>query len=96
MSHHESWDPKPDAPAEIRGEFRPISTATPGIQIGEHMPLLARHTDKLAIVRSIHHDDSAHGRGMYSNLTGHKPPRTGNASKGYKVLRDAPGEYVHG
>ncbi|MBC8352971.1 MAG: DUF1501 domain-containing protein [Planctomycetes bacterium] len=78
MSHHETWDPKPDAPAEFRGEFNPISTATPGIQIGEHMPHLARHTNKLAIIRSIHHDDSAHGRGMYWNLTGHKPPRVGN------------------
>lgn len=78
MSHLETWDPKPHAPAEVRGEFSPIQTATPGIQIGEHMPLLARHTGKLAIIRSIHHDDSAHGRGMYWNLTGHKPPRAGN------------------
>lgn len=78
MSHHETWDPKPEAAREIRGEFLPISTATPGIQIGEHMPLLAQHTQKLAIIRSIHHDDSAHGRGMYWNLTGHKPPRVGN------------------
>ena len=78
MSHLETWDPKPAAPAEFRGEFFPIQTATPGIQIGEHMPLLARQTEKLAIVRSIHHDDSAHGRGMYWNITGHKPPRAGN------------------
>ena len=78
MSHLETWDPKPAAPAEIRGEFVPIQTATPGIQIGEHMPLLARQTEKLAIIRSIHHDDSAHGRGMYWNITGHKPPRAGN------------------
>jgi hypothetical protein len=78
MSHHETWDPKPDAPLEIRGEFSPIETSTPGIFIGEHMPLLARQTDKLAIIRSIHHDDSAHGRGMYWNLTGHAPPRVGN------------------
>jgi hypothetical protein len=78
MSHHETWDPKPDAPAEVRGEFSPISTVTPGIFLSEHMPLLARQTGKLAIIRSIHHDDSAHGRGMYWNLTGHAPPRTGN------------------
>ena len=78
MSHLDTWDLKPDAQVEVRGEFSPISTATPGIQIGEHLPRLARHTDKLAIVRSIHHDDSAHGRGMYWNLTGHKPPRAGN------------------
>ena len=78
MSHLETWDLKPDAPKEIRGEFTQIQTATPGIQIGEHLPFLARHTDKLAIIRSIHHDDSAHGRGMYWNITGHKPPRAGN------------------
>ncbi|MEO8496290.1 MAG: DUF1501 domain-containing protein, partial [Planctomycetota bacterium] len=78
MSHHETWDTKPDAPVEIRGSFQPIATATPGIFVGEHLPLLARQTEKLAIIRSIHHDDSAHGRGMYWNLTGHKPPRAGN------------------
>lgn len=78
MSHHETWDPKPDAPADIRGEFSTISTKTPGIYLGEHMPLLAQHTNKLAIIRSIHHDDSAHGRGMYWNMTGHQPPRAGN------------------
>lgn len=78
MSHLESFDLKPDAPSEIRGEFSPIPTVVPGIEIGEHLPLLARHTDKLAIVRSINHDDSSHGRGMYWNLTGHRPPRAGN------------------
>ena len=78
MSHLESFDLKPNAPVEIRGEFSPISTSVPGIQIGEHLPLLAQKTDKLAIIRSIHHDDPAHGRGMYWNLTGHKPPRVGN------------------
>ena len=59
----------------MRGEFRPISTVVPGIEISEHLPLLARQTDKLAIIRSIHHDESAHGRGMYWNLAGHKPAR---------------------
>ena len=78
MSHLESWDLKPDAPVEFRGEFAPIATATPGVFISEHLPLLARQTEKLAIVRSIFHDDSAHGRGMYWNLTGHRPPRAGN------------------
>jgi hypothetical protein len=78
MSHLESWDLKPQAPKETRGEFSQIQTATPGIEISEHLPLLARHTGRLAIIRSIHHDDSAHGRGMYWNITGHKPPRAGN------------------
>src|SRR2546423_13764000 len=71
MSHHETWDTKPEAPVEYRGEFRPIETAVPGIRIGEHLPRLARHTDKLAIIRSMHHRSSAHGKGMYWNITGH-------------------------
>jgi len=50
-----------------------MATAVPGIQVGEHMPRLARLTDKLAIVRSIHHRSSAHGKGMYWNFTGHPP-----------------------
>lgn len=73
MSHHETWDLKPDAPAEYRGEFRPRPTVVPGIHVGEHLPCLARHTDKLAIIRSIHHRSSAHGKGMYWNFTGHAP-----------------------
>jgi hypothetical protein len=73
MSHHETWDLKPNAPSTHRGEFNPISTVVPGIHIGEHLPLLARHTDKLAIIRSMHHRSSAHGKGMYWNITGHPP-----------------------
>ncbi len=75
ISHLDTWDPKPAAPAEYRGEFRPIATATPGIRLGEHMPLLARQTQRLAIIRSIHHRSSAHGKGMYWNITGHAPPQ---------------------
>jgi len=78
LSHIDSLDPKPDAPPEVRGEFRPIATATPGVAFSEHLPRLARLTERFAVVRSIHHDDSAHGRGMYWNLTGHRPPRVGN------------------
>ena len=53
LSHHDSFDLKPDAPDEIRGEFRPIQTKVPGIQISEYLPRLARMMDKLAVVRSI-------------------------------------------
>ena len=56
-SHIDSFDMKPDAPAEIRGEFSPISTNVPGIQICEHMPLLAQSVDKLAIVQGIKSND---------------------------------------
>jgi hypothetical protein len=74
VSHIDTWDPKPEAPAEVRGEFAPISTATPGVQVGEHMPLMSRLTDRLTIIRSIHHNSTFHGRGMYWNLTGHASP----------------------
>jgi Protein of unknown function (DUF1501) len=75
MSHHETWDPKPEAPAEVRGEFRPIATATTGIQFGEHLPFLARQTGRLAIIRSLHHTCTGHGKAMYWNMTGHAPPQ---------------------
>ena len=75
MSHHETWDLKTNAPVEYRGEFQPIATAVPGIVVGEHLPRLARHTDRLAIIRSMHHRSTAHGKGMYWNWTGHPPPQ---------------------
>jgi hypothetical protein len=80
MSHHETWDPKPLAPREVRGEFQPIATATPGTMVSEHIPHLARQTERLAIVRSIHHNSSAHGKGMYWNMTGHAPPQATTAT----------------
>ena len=52
-SHHDMWDMKPDAPAEVRGEFRPIDTNVPGVRICEHFPLMARMMDKFAVVRSL-------------------------------------------
>ncbi len=59
-SQLDTWDPKPDAPAEIRGSFKTIATKTPGVRISEHFPMLATRTDKLAIVRSLCHDDFTH------------------------------------
>jgi len=55
-SQHETWDPKPDAPAEVRGPFDSIATRCPGVWIAEHLPLMAARMDRLAIVRSVHHD----------------------------------------
>src|SRR5947209_5723444 len=51
LSHHDSFDLKPDAPREIAGEFQPIATRVPGIRISEHLPRLAAMMDKLAIIR---------------------------------------------
>jgi len=64
-------DLKPEAPAEIRGEFKPIATNVKGIQICEHLPLLAKQADKLAIVRSMNTTEGDHGRGTYHMLTGY-------------------------
>src|SRR5262245_33920270 len=75
---HETFDLKPDAPAEIRGEFRPIVTNVSGISIGEHFPLLARHADKFALVRSVRNNGmvtSEHGDAFYLAQTGHRYPR---------------------
>src|SRR5271163_3611744 len=55
MSQLETWDPKPDAPVEVRNDYRSIATATPGVRLGEWLPLLARQTERLAIVRTVHH-----------------------------------------
>jgi hypothetical protein len=73
-SQLDTFDPKPEAPAEIRGSFRPISTRVPGIQISEHFGRLAGHTDKLAIIRSLCHDDPAHLSSGHLTLTGHLAP----------------------
>ena len=64
------WDMKPEAPAEVRGELKPIATCVPGIQISELLPLLARQVDKFKIVRSVTHPCSVHTTGVYTMLTG--------------------------
>ena len=67
---HESWDPKPNAPAEIRGAFGTISTQTPGLSIGELMPLTASLTDKIAVLRAMVTNDNAHSTSGYQMMTG--------------------------
>lgn len=73
-AHQDTWDMKPDAPAEVRGEFRPIATKTPGLQICEHFPLLAQRTDRLALVRSVTHNNADHTVSTHFLLTGQPPP----------------------
>jgi hypothetical protein len=70
-SHMETFDLKPDAPAEYRGDFRPIRTNVPGIQICEHLPRLARQADKFALIRSLHHDSPGHINSTHTLLTGY-------------------------
>ena len=72
-SHIDLWDMKPQAPAEIRGEFRPIATSVPGLQICEHLPRLARQMHHLALVRSVTHGITDHNAGTYYTLTGRYP-----------------------
>lgn len=79
--HQDTWDLKPDAPAEIRGEFQPISTKAAGIQICEHFPRLAERTDKLAIIRSMTHSDVNHLTATHYLLTGQPPPPANDLRK---------------
>jgi hypothetical protein len=89
------WDPKPEAPEKIRGEFRPIATAVPGVSISEHMPGLAKVMDRCALVRSLGHTISAHGPGTTYMATGNRPgpaldfPSLGSLAA--KVLPPRPG-----
>jgi hypothetical protein len=69
-SHFETFDPKPEAPAEIRGEFQPIPTKTPGVFFSENMKRLAAISDKLSIVRSVRHNQNNHGAGNHYMMTG--------------------------
>ncbi len=71
--HMETYDMKPDAPEEYRGDFRPIQSNVPGIQVCEHLPLHARVADKFALIRSISHGFSDHGGGHKHFLTGRRP-----------------------
>lgn len=73
-SHHDTFDMKPDAPAEIRGEFKPIATSTPGLHVCEHLPLLAARSKHYAIVRSLSHAENNHLIATHHMLTGHQQP----------------------
>ncbi len=88
-SQLDTFDLKPDAPAEIRGPFKPMATRVPGIQICEHFERLAHVTDKLAIVRSLNHTDPAHLSSGHATLTGHWAPKI-NSDADAPSDRDTP------
>ncbi|HUG93275.1 MAG TPA: DUF1501 domain-containing protein [Planctomycetaceae bacterium] len=73
--HQDTFDLKPAAPAEVRGPFSPIATCVPGIEICEHLPLLARLADRYALVRSVSHRNSNHTPMIYYTLTGQETAR---------------------
>src|SRR4051794_10665129 len=75
---HSTWDPKPDAPAEVRGEFGPTDTRVPGLRVCSLLPRLAGHADKLCLLRAVSTGDNAHSSSGYSMLTG-VPPSPLNA-----------------
>jgi hypothetical protein len=82
LAQHDSFDLKPEAPGTIRGEFNPISTSTPGIQICEHLPMLAQRSNQWSLVRSLSHPYNEHSQGhmvMFSGRT--MMPPSFNASK---------------
>jgi len=102
---HETWDPKPNAPAEVRGEFGTIASKTPGLLVGELMPKTAAWTHKVAVLRAVVTNDNAHSSSGYQMLTGvpHVPlnqesavPKPPNNSPSLgalvRALRPAPGQ----
>jgi hypothetical protein len=89
-SQLDTWDPKPDAPAEIRGEFATIATSVPGVHLSEHFPRLAAQAHRLAIIRSMSHDDFAHLSTAHRVLTGHLAPRPYSDADG-----PSPGDWPH-
>jgi hypothetical protein len=84
-SHVDLWDMKPDAPAEVRGEFTPMRTRVPGLVVCEHMPRLAEHMHRFTLVRSVTHDINDHNAGAYFALTGKFPKESGRL-----IVRPAP------
>lgn len=104
-AQHETFDPKPDAPAEIRGQFGVMPSKTPGLQVGELMPRIAGLTDKFAVLRAVVTGDNAHSSSGYQMLTGvphiplnqesaiPKPPNDSPSMGGLvRALRRRPGE----
>ena len=73
-SHYETFDPKPEAPAEIRGDFKTIATAVPGTRFSEAVPELAKVADKFTVIRSLCHKDPNHGGGNHYMMTGAPTP----------------------
>lgn len=89
-SQLETYDPKPDAPAEYRGPFGVVSTNVPGIQLSETIPLHANHADKMVFVRSLHHGTGDHFAGAHWMLTGRFGSTTANKQQQYPSV----GSYV--
>ncbi len=81
---HETWDPKPEAPAEVRGDLAPIASSVPGLHVGELMPRVARQAHQVAVLRALSTYDNAHSSSGYWMLTGtpHQPMNQENSKLG--------------
>jgi hypothetical protein len=89
----DTFDPKPDAPAEIRGELKSIATRTPGLRFSELFPLLAARSDKLCVVRSVTHRDTVHTSAGYTMLTGVPHPMANTPTA--RNIRTTPNDHPH-
>src|SRR5260370_40044408 len=76
-SHLDTLDPKPDAPAEVRGEYGTVATSVPGVRLCEHLPRTARLLNRLALIRRLHHPMRNHNSAAGQALTGPPPPAGG-------------------
>jgi uncharacterized protein (DUF1501 family) len=94
LSTIDTWDMKPNAPAEIRGEFSPIKTVVPGIEIGELLPQTAQQTDKFSLLRGFGHRNSDHGPADHYMLTGYHPTAGFNPSLSPNNQRPAFGSII--
>jgi uncharacterized protein DUF1501 len=86
-SQHETFDPKPESPAEVRGPFNAIETSVPGIRICEHLPRLAKQADRYALIRCMHHENAVHPQAATYALTGSFSPTTEHPNHGSTVAR---------
>ena len=94
-SHIDIWDPKPDAPSNVRGDFKPIRSVVPGIQLSEVMPNLAKHIDKATLIRSMSYTPVGlfnHTAAIYQIMTGYTPDRV---SPSGQLEPPAPNDFPH-
>ncbi len=89
-SHLDTFDPKPSAPDEIRGPYKPIATAVPGVRVGELLPRLAARADRYCLIRSMTHGDGGHDGGMHVCMTGHSRPTADTPYYGAVMARLRP------
>src|ERR1700704_2337925 len=94
-SHIDIWDPKPDAPSNVRGEFKPIKSNVPGIWLSEVMPLMAKQMDKATLIRSVSYTPAGlfnHTAAIYQMMTGYTPDRV---SPSGQLEPPSPNDFPH-